>query len=217
MLSSPHINSYPVRAINVLKASGGSARESCLLPGYALNMGRAAQGMPTRVVNARIALLDMNLQKARMQMGIQVLVNDPAELEKIRERESDITKERIQKILDAGANVILTTKGIDDMALKYFVEAGALACRRVSKDDIKCVGVLMDRCFLSAHMFVVLTTTPAGAWPRSLGAMSCPRWQTWRATRRLTRPTWAAARKLSRSGWRTTTSWCSRAVPARAR
>ncbi len=40
----------------------------------------------------------------------QVLVNDPKELEKIREREADITKERIQKILDAGANVILTTK-----------------------------------------------------------------------------------------------------------
>ena len=32
-------------------------------------------------------------------------------------------------MLEAGANVILTTKGIDDMALKYFVEAGALACR----------------------------------------------------------------------------------------
>ncbi len=138
----PHPHSYPVRAINVLKAHGGSAHESRLLPGYALNMGRAAQGMPKRVTNARIALLDMNLQKARMQMGIQVLVTDPHELEKIRERESDITKERIQKILDAGANVILTTKGIDDMALKYFVEAGALACRRVSKDDLKYVGVL---------------------------------------------------------------------------
>jgi T-complex protein 1 subunit alpha len=33
--------------------------------------------------------------------------------------------------------VILTTKGIDDMALKYFVEAGAIACRRVPKDDLK--------------------------------------------------------------------------------
>ncbi len=55
----------------------------------------------------------------------------------IREREFDITKERIQKIIDAGANVIFTTKGIDDMALKYFVEAGALAVRRVPKDDMK--------------------------------------------------------------------------------
>lgn len=67
----------------------------------------------------------------------QVLVNDPNELEKIREREADITKERINKILDAGANVILTTKGIDDMCLKYFVEAGAIACRRVPKEDLR--------------------------------------------------------------------------------
>ena len=66
-----------------------------------------------------------------------MLVNDPKELEKIRERESDITRERIQKILDAGANVVLTTKGIDDMSLKYFVEAGAIAARRVPKDDLR--------------------------------------------------------------------------------
>ena len=40
-------------------------------------------------------------------------------------------------VLEAGANVILCTKGIDDMALKYFVEAGAIACRRVPKEDLK--------------------------------------------------------------------------------
>ncbi|KAF2581134.1 hypothetical protein F2Q68_00003229 [Brassica cretica] len=51
--------------------------------------------------------------------------------------EADMTKERIEKLLKAGANVILTTKGIDDMALKYFVEAGAIAVRRVRKDDMR--------------------------------------------------------------------------------
>mmetsp|Transcript_9336 Transcript_9336/g.16520 ORF Transcript_9336/g.16520 Transcript_9336/m.16520 type:complete len:550 (-) Transcript_9336:727-2376(-) len=128
---------YPVKAINILKAHGKSALDSTLINGYAINMARAAQGMPTKVVGAKIACLDMNLQKSRMMMGMQVLVTDPKELEKIRQREFDITKERIQKILAAGANVILTTKGIDDMALKYFVEAGALAVRRVPKDDLK--------------------------------------------------------------------------------
>lgn len=172
---------YPVSAINILKAHGKSLKDSQLLDGYALNLGRAAQvcrgvecvymgvgegakrrllvwekgptggqgrpvasrtscttsafpllvflpalcsqttlplhgstlaltprtprtlqGMPKRVEGARIACLDMNLQKARMHMGVQVLVSDPAELEKIRERESDITRERIQKIIDAG-------------------------------------------------------------------------------------------------------------------
>ncbi|KAH7864491.1 hypothetical protein Vadar_030105 [Vaccinium darrowii] len=48
-----------------------------------------------------------------------------------------MTKERIEKLLKAGANVVLTTKGIDDMALKYFVEAGAIAVRRVQKEDIR--------------------------------------------------------------------------------
>ncbi|OIT40091.1 PREDICTED: T-complex protein 1 subunit alpha [Nicotiana attenuata] len=128
---------YPIKGINLLKAHGKSAKDSYLLKGYALNTGRAAQGMPLRVSPARIACLDFNLQKTKMQMGVQVLVTDPRELERIRQREADMTKERIQKLLSAGANVVLTSKGIDDMALKYFVEAGAIAVRRVRKEDLR--------------------------------------------------------------------------------
>merc|ERR1712080_138437 len=69
--------------------------------------------------------------------GVQVLVTEVDQLDKIRDRESDITKERIKKILDTGANVILTTGGIDDLCLKYFVEAGAMAVRRCKKADLK--------------------------------------------------------------------------------
>lgn len=47
-------------------------------------------------------------------------------------------------ILDAGANVILTTGGIDDVGNKYLVENKILGLRRVSKSDIrkiaKCCG-----------------------------------------------------------------------------
>jgi len=128
---------YPVGAINILKSHGKSALESTLVNGFALNCTRAAQGMPQCVMGAKIALLDIDLKKHRMQMGVQVLVNDPKEMEAIRQREMDITKERIMKILNAGANVILTTKGIDDLCLKYFVEAGAMAVRRCKKEDLR--------------------------------------------------------------------------------
>lgn len=128
---------YPVSAVNILKAHGGRGRESRLIDGYAMNVTAASQLMVKRVEKAKIALLDMNLMKSKMKMGVQVLIDNPDELEKIRQRESDITKERIEKIIDAGANVIFTTKGIDDMSMKYFIERGCLAVRRCRVEDLK--------------------------------------------------------------------------------
>ena len=128
---------YPVNSINLIKCHGKSTIESLLVNGYAMQGMRGAQGMPLSVKNAKIACLDMSLNKFRLNMGIQILVDDPENLEKIRQKEMDVTKERCEKLIKAGANVIICTKGIDEFAIKYFVEAKSIAIRRVSKGELK--------------------------------------------------------------------------------
>merc|ERR1712176_386396 len=122
---------------------GKSSLDSSLVNGFALRDTRAAQGMPTSISlenvgrSIRIAMLDMNLQRHRMGLGVQVTITDPKEIENIKQREMDITKERIMKILDTGANVIVSTKAIDDLCLKYLVEAGVIGVRRVDRELLK--------------------------------------------------------------------------------
>lgn len=146
-VQNPETKKVPLSAIHVLKAHGGGAAADTALQanGFCIGATVAAQGMPTSLGSSsndtttpiRIACLDMNLQRHRMGLGVKLEVKDPAQVQKIADREVELTHAKIQAILDAGANVVLTTKGIDDVCLKYFVQAGVMAARRVPKDDIQ--------------------------------------------------------------------------------
>ncbi len=49
----------------------------------------------------------------------------------------DVLKDRINLILSKGANVIFTTKAMDDIASKYLVEKGVIGVRRIEKSLLR--------------------------------------------------------------------------------
>ena len=42
--------------------------------------------MPRRLTDAKIACLDFSFQKAKMHMGVQVVIEDPGHLDGVRQR-----------------------------------------------------------------------------------------------------------------------------------
>jgi len=159
-----------VGAISILKAHGKSARDSELVDGFALNCVKVSTQMPRTIENAKIALLDFDLRKAKMAFGVQVLVDDPAKLEAIRKEEGEMTKRKCRLLMKAGANVVLTTGGIDDMASKEFVQNGVMAVRRCKKSDLRKIAKLTG-----GRLLLTLSDEAEGESvdPSALGTAAC--------------------------------------------
>lgn len=144
------VDSYPINSISILKKQGKSAKESELINGFALNAKRASTMMPISIKNAKIALLDIDLHREKLQMGVQINITDPDKISEVQEKEISLIKNRIKLMIDAGANVIFTSKGIDDICIKYITDAKAIGVRRCLNEDLKKIAKLTGGTVISS-------------------------------------------------------------------
>jgi len=133
---------YPVKAVEILKIIGQASSDSQLINGYALEEHRSNDQMPKLVNDAKIALIDFDLRKKPLKFGIQMVIEDPEEIQAMRQTEIQRVEEKCKLIIDSGANVVLSTGGIDDIANQYFVSHGILAIRRVEKKRMRRIAKL---------------------------------------------------------------------------
>ena len=122
--------------VKVEKKSGASISDTQLVSGIVLDKEVVHSGMPSRVENARIALLNAALEVEKTEMSSEIRITDPTQMQMFMEEESRMLMDMVEKIHEAGANVLLCQKGIDDIAQHYLAKSGILAVRRVKESDM---------------------------------------------------------------------------------
>ncbi|MCL6003080.1 MAG: thermosome subunit beta [Thermoplasmatales archaeon] len=123
--------------IQLVKKQGGSVDDTQLIQGVIVDKERVHPGMPVLVNKARIALLNAALEIKKPEFDTSIRIEDPESIMKFKKQEESILKNMVEKIKVTGANVILTQKGIDDLAMAYLAKDGIYAARRVKKSDIE--------------------------------------------------------------------------------
>lgn len=123
--------------VQIIKKEGKSLRETDIINGIIIDKEVVHDGMPKRIDDAKIALLDIPLEVEKTEFDAEIRIKSPDSIKAFLDQESDMLKKMVDRITDSGANVVFAQKGIDDVAQHLLSKAGILAARRVKKSDIE--------------------------------------------------------------------------------
>jgi thermosome len=132
-------NTYKVDVedVKVEKKTGESLSDTSLINGIVLDKEIAHSGMPKRVEKAKIALLDTSLEIEKTEFDAKINIETPDQIEAFLNQEEAMLKGMVEKIIAAGANVVICQKGIDDMVQHFLARKGIVAIRRAKKSDME--------------------------------------------------------------------------------
>ena len=123
--------------VKVEKKPGEALADTSLIKGIVLDKEVVHPGMPKRVENAKIALVDAPLEVEKTEFEAKINIENPDQMKAFLDEEESMLKGMVEKVSSSGANVLLCEKGIDDVAKHYLAKKGILAVRRVKQSDIE--------------------------------------------------------------------------------
>ncbi len=123
--------------VKIEKKKGGSILDTKLIYGIVLDKEVVHPGMPKRVENAKIALLDAPLEVEKPEITAKINITSPELIKAFLDEEARMLKDMVEKIASTGANVVICQKGIDEVAQHFLAKKGILAVRRVKRSDME--------------------------------------------------------------------------------
>jgi chaperonin GroEL (HSP60 family) len=114
----------------------GSISDTQLVRGIVLDKTIDSSSMPKVIENAKIILIDDDLEGKRTKREAEIEITSPTQIKEFKDRENAIVRSKIQHIIDSGANVVISRKGINTFAQHLLAQEGIISVRRVKENDL---------------------------------------------------------------------------------
>jgi T-complex protein 1 subunit gamma len=123
------------RYARVEKIPGGEIEDSCVLDGVMLNKDITHPKMRRHIENPRIVLLDCPLEYKKGESQTNIEITKEEDWNRILQIEEEQVKEMCDAIIAVKPDLVITEKGVSDLAQHWFVKNNITAIRRVRKTD----------------------------------------------------------------------------------
>jgi thermosome len=128
---------FRIDDVKIEKKKGGNVIDTQLIKGIVIDKEVVHPGMPRRIEDAKIALLDAALEVEKPEITAKINITSPELIKAFLDEEANLLKEMVEKIAATGANVVICQKGIDEVAQHFLAKKGIMAVRRVKRSDLE--------------------------------------------------------------------------------
>ncbi len=123
------------RYVRVEKIPGGEVEDCEVLDGVILNKDVTHPKMKRYIENPKIILLDCPLEYKKGESQTNIEITKEEDWNKILQIEEEQVKQLCDQILEFKPDLVITEKGVSDLAQHYLLKGGVTALRRVKKSD----------------------------------------------------------------------------------
>jgi thermosome len=114
----------------------GNTSDIQLVKGVVLDKTIDNSAMPRVINDAKILLINEELEGKRTKAEAEIQITLPDQIRSYFDTESLTIRSKVQNIINSGANVVISQKGINLVAQYYLAKAGIVSIRRAKENDM---------------------------------------------------------------------------------
>eukprot|EP00928_Gymnodinium_smaydae_P057123 TRINITY_DN403_c0_g1_i1.p1 TRINITY_DN403_c0_g1~~TRINITY_DN403_c0_g1_i1.p1 ORF type:complete len:561 (+),score=155.12 TRINITY_DN403_c0_g1_i1:89-1771(+) len=128
------------RYAKVEKIQGGDLSECVVLDGVMVNKDITHPRMRREIKNPRVVLLDCPLEYKKGESQTNVEITKESDWEKLLQQEEEEIRKMCDDVLKVKPDLVITEKGVSDLAQHFLLKGNCSVIRRVRKTDNNRIG-----------------------------------------------------------------------------